>query len=253
MKKVIVFDVDDTLVKSKNPLTSEMCSLLSKLLESYEVAIISGSRFEVFETNIIKPLHNKSHKLLDRMHILPTCGTRYYTYDSEVKTWDIVYANDFTEKEKTHIVSVSEALTKEAGLWPTAPWGEVIEDRLSQIAVSMLGQNAPAEEKYNWYETHNEDAIRLRNALAEKLPDYEVRNGGTTTIDITPKGVDKAYGMQRLIDQLGVMKEEVLFIGDRLEEGGNDYPVKMMGIDCIDVDGYQSTPYVVRGILGVTG
>ncbi|QQS22247.1 HAD-IIB family hydrolase [Candidatus Saccharibacteria bacterium] len=252
MKKVIAFDVDDTLVKSKNPMTTEMRDLVAKLLAHYEVAIISGSRFEVFEVNIIDPLRETSAHLLDHLHILPTCGTRYYTHDLEVNTWDIVYAEDFTEEEKRHIIEVSERLAKESGLWPEKPWGEVIEDRLSQIAISMLGQKAPAEAKYEWYQAHNEDAIRLRNAIAEALPGYEVRNGGTTTIDITPIGVDKAYGMQKLIEQLGVMKEEVLFIGDRLEKGGNDYPVKAMGVECIDVDGYQSTPYVVRGILGVT-
>lgn len=252
MKKVIAFDVDDTLVKSKNPLTPEMRDLLANLLEYYEVAIISGSRFEVFEVNIIEPLMSKRPELLVHLHIMPTCGTRYYTYDQEVNTWDIVYAEDFTEEQKTHIISVSERIARKSGLWPKNPHGEVIEDRLSQIALSMLGQKAPAEEKYEWYAKHAEDAIRLKDEIAEALPEFEVRNGGTTTIDITPIGVDKAYGMTKLLEQLGVTKEEALFVGDRLEKGGNDYPVKAMGVDTIDVDGWQSTPFVVRGILGVT-
>lgn len=252
MKKVIAFDVDDTLVKSKNPLTDEMRDLLIALLGKYEVCIISGSRFEVFEINIVDPIKQVSTDVLSHLHIMPTCGTRYYSYDVEVGTWDIIYAEDFSDKEKKHIISVAEKSAKASGLRPEKPYGEVIEDRLSQIAVSMLGQQAPAEKKYEWYEAHSEDAIRLRNDIAEKLPEYEVRNGGTTTIDITPRGVDKSYGMQKLLDQLGLMKEEVLFIGDRLEEGGNDYPVKAMGVDTIDVDGWQSTPYVVRGILGVS-
>ena len=37
-----------------------------------------------------------------------------------------------------------------------------------------------------WYAAHNEDAIQLRNKIAAELPEFEVRNGGTTTIDITP-------------------------------------------------------------------
>ena len=252
MKKVIAFDVDDTLVKSKNPMTTEMRDLLSRLLEKYEVAIISGSRFEIFEQNIIQPLHATSAHRLERLHIMPTCGTRYYTYDPEVKTWNIVYAEDFTDEQKRHIIRVAEKLTKQAGLWPSNPHGEVIEDRLSQIAVSMLGQQAPAEAKYEWYAKNNEAAVRLRDAMAAELPEFEVRNGGTTPIDLTPIGVDKAYGMSKLLELLDLPKEDVLFIGDRLEKGGNDYPVKAMGIDCIDVDGYQTTPYVVRGILGVT-
>lgn len=252
MKKVIAFDVDDTLVKSKNPLTPEMRDLLADLLQKYEVAIISGSRFEVFEVNIIEPLMSERPELLEHLHILPTCGTRYYTFDPEVKTWEIIYAEDFTDEQKEKIITVSEKIAKASGLWPKHPHGEVIEDRLSQIALSMLGQKAPAEEKYAWYAEHGEDAIRLKEEIAEALPEFEVRNGGTTTIDITPIGVDKAYGMTKLIEQLGITKDEALFIGDRLEKGGNDYPVKAMGVDTIDVDGWQSTPYVVRGILGVT-
>lgn len=252
MKKLIAFDVDDTLVKSKNPLTPETRDLLADLLKKYEVAIISGSRFEVFETNIIEPLKKVDHKLLQHLHIMPTCGTRYYTYDAEVETWNIIYAEDFTDEQKQHIMTVSEQIARKSGLWPENPYGEVVEDRLSQIAISMLGQKAPAEEKYAWYEAHGEDAIVLKNEIAEALPEYEVRNGGTTTIDITPIGVDKAYGMTKLLEQLDLSKEDALFIGDRLEKGGNDYPVKAMGVDVIAVEGWQSTPYVLRGILAVS-
>lgn len=251
-KKVIAFDVDDTLVKSKNPVTDEMRDLLAQLLKKYEVAIISGSRYEVFQDNIIQPLAPVAGETLSRMHILPTCGTRYYTYSGDHNNWDLQYAEDFTEEEKQKIAKVCEHQAREFGLWPESPFGEVIEDRQSQIAMSMLGQQAPAEVKYEWFDKHKEEAYRLTEAIAAELPEFEVRYGGTTTVDITAKGIDKAYGMQRLLDALKISKEEVLFIGDRLEEGGNDYPVLAMGVDCIDVDGWQTTPYVVRGILGVS-
>lgn len=252
MKKLIAFDVDDTLVKSKNPITPEMRDLLVELLKKYEVAIISGSRFEMFEVNIVNPLKDVDHKLLEHLHIMPTCGTRYYTYDAKTSAWNIIFAEDLTEEQKAHIIEVSEKIARASGLWPENPFGEVIEDRLSQIAISMLGQRAPAEKKYEWRDAHGEDAIRLKTEIAIALPEYEVRNGGTTTIDITPIGVDKAYGMKKLLEQLQMDIPDVLFIGDRLEEGGNDYPVKAMGVDVVEVDGWQSTPYVVRGILGVS-
>lgn len=251
-KRVIAFDVDDTLVKSKNPLTDEMRDLLARLLKKYQVAIISGSRYEIFQTNIIKPLAEVAGDDLKNMHILPTCGTRYYTYSGDPDEWTLEYAEDFTEEQKTEITEACERRAREFGLWPENPYGEVIEDRLSQIAMSMLGQQAPAEEKYEWYSKHKEEAYRLTEKIAEDLPDYEVRYGGTTTVDVTGKGIDKAYGMQRLLDTLGLSQESALFIGDRLEEGGNDFPVKAMGVDTIDVSGWEDTPHVVRGILGVT-
>ncbi len=252
MKKVIAFDVDDTLVKSKNPLTDEMRDLLAKLLKKYEVAIISGSRFEIFQVNIIEPLTSVAGDDLHHMHILPTCGTRYYTYDPGKDEWQLEYAEDFTAEQKAEISEACERRAREAGLWPENPHGEVIEDRLSQIAMSMLGQQAPAEAKYEWYDQHKEEAYKLTEQIAEDLPGYEVRYGGTTTVDVTKKGVDKAYGMERLLEALVLDKDNVLFIGDRLEEGGNDFPVKAMGIDTIDVSGWEDTPHVVRGILGVS-
>lgn len=252
MKKLIAFDVDDTLVKSKNPVTDEMRDLLVKLLEHYQVAIISGSRYEVFQTNIIEPLSSVGGAKLENMHILPTCGTRYYTHDCKAIDWTLEYAEDFTEAQKKEISEACEKRAREAGLWPEHPYGEVIEDRLSQIAMSMLGQKAPAEEKYAWYDKNKHAAYVLTEKIAEDLPDYEVRYGGTTTVDVTKKGVDKAYGMQKLLEALNYTMKDALFIGDRLEEGGNDYPVKAMGVDSIDVSGWEDTPHVVRGILGVT-
>jgi HAD superfamily hydrolase (TIGR01484 family) len=112
----------------------------------------------------------------------------------------------------------------------------------------MLGQKAPAEEKYAWYEKNNEKRLKLREAISEKLPEYEVRAGGTTTIDITKSGIDKAYGMEKLMQELEVSKEEILFVGDKLDEGGNDYPVKALGIDTIAVEGWEDTALVVETI-----
>ena len=76
--------------------------------------------------------------------------------------------------------------------------------------------------------------------------------GGTTSVDVTTIGIDKAYGMKKLIEALGISKEEILFIGDKLEEGGNDYPVKAFGIDTIAVDGWQDTALVLEGILAIS-
>jgi hypothetical protein len=51
---------------------------------------------------------------------------------------------------------------------------------------------------------------------------------------------------------MNIGKENILFIGDKLQEGGNDYPVKAMGIDCIEVSRWEDTALVLEGILGVT-
>lgn len=85
--------------------------------------------------------------------------------------------------------------------------------------------------------------------VVERLPEFEVRLGGTTTIDITKLGIDKAYGMKKLMEALKVNKEDILFIGDRLEEGGNDYPVKVMGIDSMQISHSKETELVIEAII----
>lgn len=251
MKKVIAFDIDDTLVVTKSPLTDRMSELLVRLLDEYEVCIISGGKFEIFKQNIIDRLH-ADPKHLSRLHLMPTCGTRYYRFDASTHEWNLQYANDLTKEQKHRIVQALEIVAKEMNIWHDAPQGEIIEDRLSQITHSALGQLASPEEKYAWAEKYKDVRPIFRDKVAERLPDLEVRIGGTTSTDITMPGVDKAYGIQKLIDALAITKKDILYIGDKLEDGGNDYPVKAMGVDTIAVERWQDTAYVVEGILGAS-
>lgn len=249
MKKVIAFDLDDTLAVTKSPITERMSDLLKKLLAKYQVCIISGGKYEQFLTQVVDKLQ-AGDQLLGSLHLMPTCGTRYYRFQDGA--WKLQYAEDLSYDQKNKIRLALESSAKEVGLWEENPYGEIIEDRLSQITYSALGQQAPAELKYRWAKEHEADKQILRQKVADKLPDLEVRLGGTTSVDVTRPGIDKSYGMQKLMLALGVTKGEILFFGDKLMEGGNDYPVKAMGIDSIAVEGWETTAYALEGILGVT-
>lgn len=250
-KKLIAFDLDDTLAITKSPISDRMGELLVDLLEHYDVCIISGGKFEQFRKQVVDRLEAPARKL-SRMHLMPTCGTRYYRYDELAADWKLQYAEDLTDGQKQKILEALERSAKELGLWAEKPYGDIIEDRGSQVTYSALGQQAPAEEKYAWAEKNAEAKKVLRQKVADQLPDLEVRLGGTTSVDVTRIGIDKAYGMSKLLDALEISKDEILFIGDKLQEGGNDYPVKAMGIDCIEVDRWEDTALVLEGILGVT-
>ncbi len=251
MKKVIAFDLDDTLAVTKSPISDRMGELLVQLLEKYDVCIISGGKFEQFKMQVVDRLEAPSH-ILNKFHLMPTCGTRYYRYDELKDGWKLQYAEDLTSEEKEEIIRVVEATAREVGLWAEAPYGDIIEDRGSQVTYSALGQQAPAEAKYQWAEDNEVAKQELRTKIAERLPNLEVRLGGTTSVDITRIGIDKAYGMRKLIDAIDIDQDEILFIGDKLQEGGNDYPVKAMGIDSIEVDGWEDTAFVLEGVLAVS-
>lgn len=251
MKKLIAFDLDDTLAITKSEISDRMSELLGRLLEKYDVCVITGGRFEQIEKQVVKRLDVPEH-LLGKLHLMPTCGTRYYRYDELNHKWVMQYAEDLTKEQKQKIVKALETVAKDMGIWCDNPAGEIIEDRFSQITMSALGQQATPEDKYAWAEKFKDLRPIYRDKVAELLPDLEVRIGGTTSTDITLPGIDKAYGMQKLIEAIDISKDEILFFGDKLQEGGNDFPVRAMGIDSIAVEGWETTAYALDGVLGVS-
>jgi phosphomannomutase len=243
--RVVAFDLDDTLTISKSRIDPRMAQLLAQLLAIMDVCIISGGKFEQFHTQVLRYINAPSERL-SRLHIMPTCGTRYYTWQDG--DWHMNYAEDLTEDQKSRVIGVLTKGAEKLGLWESQIWGDIIEDRGSQITYSALGQAAPAEAKYAW-DPDGSKKRKLRDYAAEYLPDLEVRVGGSTSVDVTRKGIDKAYGISKLCDQLQISADQILFIGDRLSEGGNDYPVIALGVRWQEVTRWQDTAdYIERFI-----
>ncbi len=243
MKKFVVFDLDGTLAESKASLDAEMATLLTALLGMVEVAVISGGNWQQFKEQLLSNLpHNER---LKHLSLLPTCGTRFYQYESG---WELLYAEDFTDEEKKKIVRALEQVIVASAFQTHEKWGEVIEDRESQITFSALGQQAPIEEKEKW----DPDFVKrkkMKAALDQLIPEFSVRLGGTTSVDITKPGIDKAYGIRKLRDTLGIAIEEMIFIGDALFPGGNDYPAKEAGVLSIQVRDPNESKRVIEAII----
>lgn len=249
-KRLIAFDLDGTLAPSKAPLPDKIAELLDQLLARYQVCVISGGKYELFQQQLISNLRSEPERLKN-LHLMPTTGTRYYVYNRDKKEWSQVYAENLTKDQKSKITkALNEGLDK-LGWRPKKPWGGLVEDRDSQITLSTLGQEAPIEAKEAW-DPDGDKKQKLREVIAPMIPEFEVRSAGTTSIDVTKPGIDKAYGMQKLLDLLSISKEEVLFLGDKLVEGGNDYPVKAMGVDSMEVSHWQDTALIIQAILYVS-
>jgi phosphomannomutase len=243
--QVVAFDLDDTLAVSKSKIDPRMARLLEQLLTHVDVCIISGGRFEQFESQVLRYLEGPASQL-GRLHIMPTCGTRYYTWQDG--DWHLNYAEDLGSDEKERIVATLTAGAKELGLWESQTWGDIIEDRGSQITFSALGQAAPPEAKYAWDPSGTKKRA-LRDYAADRLPDLEVRVGGSTSVDITRQGIDKAYGIRKLLERLSISPDELLFVGDRLQEGGNDYPVIAVGVRWHEVTRWEDTADYIEAFL----
>ena len=106
--------------------------------------------------------------------------------------------------------------------------GRALRDRGSQITFSALGQQAPVQAKEAW-DPDNSRKDALARAVSADLPHLQVRSGGSTSVDISAKGIDKAYAVTSLARMLGVEVGDIAFVGDRMDPDGNDYPAALAG------------------------
>ena len=241
--KLIAFDLDDTLAPSKSRIPSDVSEQLSILLDTYQVCIISGGSYSQFKDQVLNFLPKMAN--LNNLHLMPTCGTQYYKYaDGE---WVEVYSDNLDKMEIKNIFEVIEEESRYLGFWEETTFGPAIENRMSQITYSALGQKAPLDIKRYWDKDGKKKEL-LAEAISLALPHLSVRSGGSTSIDITKKGVDKAYGMSILSKYTNIDYDDILFIGDRLDEGGNDYPVKALGIKTIQVKNHQETAGLIKAM-----
>lgn len=248
--RLVAFDLDDTLAPSKMPLDTEMAAVLAKLLNRYEAAIISGGQLCQFQSQVLSRLADQpapKHTL----HLLPTCGTQYYRMEpgSDPDKLVRVYRRDLAADLRQQTVETIEATARELGLWAASPWGNIIEDRGTQVTFSALGQHAPLAAKRAWDPDGSKKTALVR-ALETQLPQLEVRSGGATSVDVTARGVDKAYGIRSLLESTGYAPLNLVFLGDRLDERGNDYPVLATGVPCQAVSGPEDTLGWLRRLLG---
>jgi len=247
MKKLIVFDLDGTLAPSKSSLDSEMASLLHDLLGVVRVAVISGGAWLQFETQLLTKL--KQDERLKKLSILPTCGTQFFEYEGQ---WKRLYEEDFTADQKEKIIESLNKAIEAAGFKVEKTWGETIEDRGSQITYSALGQQAPLEDKVKW-DADFAKRKKIKAILDTLIPEFSVRLGGATSIDVTKPGIDKAYGIKKLREILGIEVNEMIYVGDALFPGGNDYPAKQAGAVSIAVRGPDDTKRVIETMIACLG
>ena len=241
-KTLVIFDLDGTLAPSKSTMDTEMSELLVRLIQKKKVAIISGGGYPQFETQLLRTLPHTAEGF-DNLFLLPTSGTRMLTWKG---SWHEEYSEQLSTPEKDKIHSaLQDALRRGGYQKPTKTYGEIIEDRGSQVTFSALGQEAPLEAKEAW-DSDRSKREKIVTILKDKIPEFDIRLGGTTSIDITRRGVNKAYGIRKLETHLATPIHRMLFVGDALYHGGNDYPAKPIGVDCIQVAGPEETKRLIR-------
>ncbi len=260
-KDLIVFDVDGTLARTKSPMDKEMEGLFRKLLATKQVAVISGAKHEIMKMQLAHSL-KASPLLLKNLFLFPTTATTFYRYKKGPRRsgrggWKQVYALTLSADKVKKIKKAFEKVFKEMNYrHPQKVYGKLIENRGSQVSFSIFGQDIVKvlgakgiKMKEEWKEKHTPVKMEIARRVAKYLPELEVHAAGFTTIDVTNKGIDKGYGLHQIEKYLHVPIKKMLFVGDAISPGGNDYAVVKTGVDYVPVKNPQDTKRVVRHIL----
>jgi len=243
--KLVVFDLDGTVTDSKQSLQPEMGQLLTQLMKKMPIAIMSGCSYQQFQKQFLPGLPSEAPP--NRLFIFPTNAAQCYVLQDG--KWRQQYNHSLSAEEKTQITDAIHRALRDSGFGetPKEVWGERIEDRDAQIAFSYYGQEAPLEVKKAW-DPDRKKRVAIRQALLPILTDFSISVGGTNTIDITRKGVTKSFGLRALSRITEIDIENMVYVGDALDEGGNDSVVKETAIRTIQVAGPEEVKEFVHSL-----
>ncbi len=215
MPKHFFFDLDNTLTPSKSLIEPAHVPILKKLCERADVTVVSGHG----EQDIRKHLRPELESMY---HVLGQNGNRAVTKDGNV-----LWNHSLTKKQKEATLALIADIRRELN-YKVKDENDIVEDRDSQIAFSLIGHHEDKAKK----DAFDPDFAKRRAVLEnleqsgtlKKLNDagVEVRIGGTTNLDFFQFGKNKGYNVGVFIEKMGWKKDDCLYIGDALFPGGND-------------------------------
>ena len=291
MKKVLAFDIDQTLNIAKTPVTADVAELLRACLGHFFIVPISGQKFEQFLVQIVEPLTKVgvTGAELEHLHLFVAQGTQYYRWRGErvvesanqvapaepagqvitagavnqaapagqtalkAENWEQVYNYPLEPTEITAISRALEQAARELGYWEADQLAP--GDEIIEDRGSQVTFSALGQRAGTEAKYAWDPDHTKRNQIAarakELAPAFDYEVAGTTSVNVFRPGTNKEFGMTHMMQELGVSKDDILYFGDMTQPGGNDYPVVQMGIKTITVRSHEDTAYALRGILGV--
>jgi phosphomannomutase len=246
LPKAALFDLDDTLAESFQPPTQEMIERLLMLLEYVPLAIITAAGFSRVETEFLDKMAISPY--INRFYVFPNSASQCFV--REESGWRLEYSVDLDDEDRAVIrKAIDDSITETGTIIEEHPkYKPLIIDRETQVAFTAIGLSATKEDKNAW-DPDQSKRKTLKHAIEQRIPKFEVLIGGKTTIDITRKGINKAYGVNWLSRRLGVPAREMLYVGDALYEGGNDAVVIPTGIDTHSVKSPDDTGLIIDNLL----
>ena len=233
MDRIFIFDVDGTLTPSRLPMTKEFQKFFKQWIKKNKFYLVTGS-------DLPKLQEQMCFYDIEAEGIFTCCGNQFWKPDPSIVnvSAELIYDNKFemTSKLKNSLeVMLMSSQYKHR-------YGNHIEDRGSMVNFSVVGRNCTQEQREEYYKWDKEKGERrkISTFLKHKFKELDAVIGGQISIDIYPKGNDKSQVLDIIKQERLVEPEEYIFIGDGIENGGNDYPLAHLMDNIEGCDWYQT-------------
>ena len=211
MDRIFIFDVDGTLTPSRLRMTEEFAKFFDKWSSKNKYYLVTGSDLDKTKEQL--PI-----AYIDRAEAIFTCCGNQMWRDDE-----LIYNNKFTPPES--LIEHLEEKIKYSKYYHRA--GNHIEDRGSMLNFSVVGRDCTQEQREDYFKWDKQTNERknISNDIKSTWTKLDAVIGGQISIDIYPKGSDKSQVLDIIKQERLVEPDEYIFIGDGIENGGNDYPL----------------------------
>jgi phosphomannomutase len=211
INNVYVFDVDGTITDSCTRMDPEFQTLFIEFCKQEDVYLITGSdRQKTFEQ--VGPTVYGLVKGVWQCN-----GNEYWENNKRVSKKD--FKLDYETKH--YLENIAHKST-----YPGKKAGDHIERRTGMVNFSVVGRAATDQQRKDYFEwdCEVEERVDITDQINRKFKDLHASIGGLISIDIAPRGNNKS-------EAATVLKEKyknIHFFGDRMEYGGNDYPLALV-------------------------
>ena len=246
MDKVYIFDVDGTLTPSRRKMTKEF-------KEFFEQWALKNTFYLVTGSDLPKLQEQMNGMEIHSDGIFACCGNQYWQSDPAVhpQHCDLIYKNKF--KPPQNLLTYLGEELRMSDYHHRA--GNHIEDRGSMLNYSIVGRDCSLMERENYFKWDKENGERIRIAkhIRDQWRNLDAVIGGQISIDIYPKGMDKSQILDIIEQERLVKADEYIFVGDRIEVGGNDYPLAQLmnkkdNCSTFQTDGWEHTMQILENI-----
>ena len=235
MRKIYIFDVDGTLTPSRQRMTEKFARFFDVWSNKNKYYLVTGSDLDKTKEQL--PI-----AYIDRAQgIFTCCGNQFYMEDK------LIYENKF--KPSDDLLKYLED-TLDNSDYPVKA-GVHIEDRGSMVNFSIVGRKCTLQQRKDYFEYDKLTGERenIVKHIIDTWEDLDAVIGGQISIDIYPKGKDKAQVLEHIEKRHET--GEIIFIGDKIESGGNDYPLALLmdnieGCDWHQVEDYRKTWWLLQ-------